>query len=61
MAELESMFPIYFARAKQDGETDEDYNTAIAQNENLCNQNFKILFDALADIQATVTGLKSNS
>ena len=60
MADIEAMFPVYFPKAKQEGETDEDYNTAVSQNENCCNQNFKILYDALADVQKSIAALMSS-
>ena len=52
MADIEAMSPIYFARKQGEGEADEDYNTAISQNENLLNQNLKILYDAISDLNA---------
>ena len=55
MQDIESLSPIYFARKQMEGEADEDYNTAISQNENLLNQNFKILYDAIAELKAQKT------
>ena len=52
MADIEAMSPVYFARKQAEGEQDEDYNTAISQNENLLNQNLKILYDAISDLNA---------
>ena len=57
MADIEAMFPIYFPKAKEFGETDEDYNAAVSQNENLCNQNFKILYDELCSLRNAVSSL----
>jgi len=47
MAKLQSLFPVYLPKTREDGQSQEDYETAITQNENNINQNFSILFNAL--------------
>lgn len=46
--EIQTIFPVYLPRAKDEGST-EDYDNAVSQNENLLNQNFAILNDALIE------------
>ena len=57
MADIEAMAPIYFPRKQGEGETDEDYNTSITQNEAYANNNFKVLYDALSEAQAQIAAL----
>lgn len=59
MTEIEAMAPIYFPRKQGEGETDEDYNTSITQNEAYANNNFKVLYDALNEAQAQIALLQS--
>ena len=60
MPDIEAMSPVYFARKQMEGEMDEDYNTAISQNENLLNQNLKILYDAISDLNAKYSAVVTN-
>ena len=60
MADIEAMSPVYFARKQMEGEQDEDYNTSISQNENLLNQNLKILYDAVSDLNAKYSAVVTN-
>jgi len=57
MPDIEAMSPVYFARKQMEGEQDDDYNTAISQNENLLNQNLKILYDAVSDLNAKYSAI----
>jgi len=57
MADIEAMYPIYFPRGMQEGQAEDEYNAQVAQNENLCNQNFKILYDELCNLRNTVSSL----
>jgi hypothetical protein len=59
MPSIEAMNPVYFARKQGEGEPDDDYNTAIAQNENLMNQNFKVLYDALIEMSSSIAALQT--
>ena len=59
MPDIEAMAPIYFPRKQGEGETDEDYNTSITQNEAYTNNNFKVLYDALTETQAQLALLQS--
>ena len=59
MPDIEAMAPVYFPRKQGEGETDEDYNTFITQNESYTNNNFKVLYDALSEAQAEIAALRS--
>lgn len=48
--DLQALFPVYLPKTRTDDQTKEDYETAIAQNENNVNQNFAILFNAVRDL-----------
>jgi hypothetical protein len=54
MSELQSVFPIYLPRRRSEDETAEEYDTAVAQNENLLNQNFTLLFNQITNLTALV-------
>jgi len=58
--DIETMAPVYFPRKQGEGESDEDYNTFITQNESYANNNFKILYDAISDLTAQVSVLRSS-
>jgi len=57
--DIEAMAPVYFPRKQGEGETDDDYNTFITQNENYANANFKTLYDALTEANAKIDVLQS--
>jgi len=61
MADFEAMSPIYFARKQGEGESDEDYNASISANENMLNNNFKSLYDAISDLYISVGLLQQQS
>ena len=50
MDKIQAMFPVALPRARVKGEKEDDYNNAIAANENAMNQNFRILYNALQGI-----------
>lgn len=52
-----TMFPVYLARQKTEGETREAYDIGVAQNETNLNQNFETIFQKLIEIEACLTGL----
>lgn len=54
MQDLQSVFPIYLPRRRSEDETAEEYDTAVAQNENLLNQNFTLLFNQVTGLTALV-------
>ena len=58
MADIQAMFPVSLPRAKVKGEKDDDYNNAIAANENAMNQNFRILYNALQELYAAAATTK---
>lgn len=47
MAKLQALFPVYLPKTRAENQSQEEYETDIAQNENNINQNFAILFEAL--------------
>lgn len=47
---LQSLFPVYLPRAREQGQTQEEHDEGVAVNENSLNQNFFILYQALADV-----------
>lgn len=51
---LQAMFPVYLARVRADGESTEEYNSMIAQNENNLNQNLESLYNKLLELEAAV-------
>ena len=51
---LQAMIPVFLARRQGADTNNEDYDTAIAQNENAVNQDFSILYNGLAELQAIV-------
>ena len=57
MAELGSMqalFPVYLARMATEADTRDEYDSAIAQNENNLNQNFELLYRRLLELEAAI-------
>lgn len=48
---LMAMYPVYLARQKQKGQSGEDYDTSVAQNEVNLNQNLEILYGKLREIE----------
>ena len=54
--EFQSLFPVYLPRAREKEDNREDYNTAIAGNENNLNQNFSILYNAILELAEKVEG-----
>ena len=46
-----SMYPVYLARLRGEGEAREVYETGIAQNETNLNQNFDALYQKLCEIE----------
>lgn len=47
VAKLQALFPVYLPKTRAENQSQEEYETDIAQNENNINQNFAILFEAL--------------
>lgn len=52
---LQAMYPIYLARVKRQGENEDEYNSAIAQNENNLNQNLELLYNKLIELEAALS------
>ena len=48
--DLQSLFPVYLPKTRNDDQSKEDYETQITQNENNINQNFTILFNAISEL-----------
>lgn len=48
---MQTMFPVYLARQIGSGESREEYNIGVAQNENNLNQNFAILYQKVAELE----------
>ena len=54
-SKIQAMFPVFLPRAMQNG-NDEEFNKGVAQNENALNQNFRILYETMAQILAIIGG-----
>lgn len=53
---MQAMFPVYLSR-RNDAETDDAFNSAVAQNENNLNQNFTLIVHKLAELEAVLLAL----
>ena len=54
---VQAVFPVALPRQKASGESREDYENAIAQNENSLNQNFSILYIKLCEMEDQLVNL----
>ena len=54
--DIQAMFPVQLPRMKDKDQKAEDFNAAVAQNENNMNQNFAILYQELAELKARLGG-----
>ena len=59
--DLKSLFPVYLPKTRTDDQSREEYDTQIAQNENVINQNFKALLDALQEVADLQDSMGSGS
>lgn len=59
MSEMQALFPIYFSRAKREDVTDEDYDNAVALNEDNLNQNLTSLYKHNEQLESTIKLLQS--
>lgn len=55
MADLQALFPVYLPKALTENDTQEDYDASVTQNENNLNQNFTILFNAISDLNKSLS------
>jgi len=53
----QTMFPVYLSRQIASGQSREDYDIAVAQNENNLNQNFAILYAKVAELEAILAAV----
>ncbi len=53
-----TMFPVYLARLRADGETRENFDIGVAQNESNLNQNFEALYQKLTELESYLAGLE---
>ena len=53
----QAMFPVYLPRQIVKGQSREDYDTSVAQNENNLNQNFSILYGKVAELEEYLAAL----
>lgn len=58
MSNLQTLYPVYFARTRKD-ESTEDRDNFIAVNENNMNQDFDILYNAYAELLSAYNDLLS--
>ena len=58
--EIQAMTPVYFSRVQQEGETEEDYNTSVSQNEMYLNENLKILYEAITEVRSGLASLRTS-
>ena len=56
---IQTMFPVYLARQIMSGQSREEYDIAVAQNENNLNQNFAILYAKVAELEAILASVSS--
>lgn len=47
---IQALFPVQFARSRNDEMDKQEYDDLIAQNENNMNQNFEILMNAILEL-----------
>lgn len=47
---IRALFPVQFARSRNDEMDKQEYDDLIAQNENNMNQNFEILMNAILEL-----------
>ena len=57
MAEMQTVFPVYLPKRMDADDTEEEYDTGVARNENLLNQNFSMLYNRIAELTDTVEWL----
>ncbi len=51
---MQALFPVYLARMATDADARDEYDSAIAQNENNLNQNFELLYRRLLELEAVI-------
>ncbi|MDO4544327.1 MAG: hypothetical protein Q4C01_07215 [Clostridia bacterium] len=55
---LQAMYPIYFARTRPEQTNKDEYNGAIAQNENNLNQNLALLYNKIIELEAALAEIQ---
>ena len=58
MAGLQPINPVYLPRRMGEDDRAEDYDTSVAQNENLLNQNFSALYLQVLELTEAVEELE---
>ena len=51
---MQALFPVYLARMASGAEGRDEYNSAIAQNENNLNQNLELLYNKLLELETAL-------
>ncbi len=49
---MQALFPVYLSRMASETDARDDYDSAVAQNENNLNQNFELLYQKLTALEA---------
>lgn len=58
---MQALFPVYLSRLRKQETTTEDYDQAVAVNEENLNQNLSILYQEIESLQEQVAALSNNS
>lgn len=53
-----TMFPVYLARLKAEGETRENFDIGVAQNETNLNQNLETLYQKLIELESYLASME---